>query len=469
VGLQVGWPILAAALLALALVAQVRRRGVRRGLQARLLLALGLAFFVVWSPVDFWRHVPSLFYNIQITYRALMFVVLWGSVLAGVALAAAFRGRGGMRPAAGLAVVFAVGLAAMPNTVWGRSRLLKWQLAGLQTSPDFGPGLGMYLPLTDRIRQWQAEVPPGVKVLSAADTRPHVRQAKATRYRAELVERTVVQLPVLFYPGMNEVTDFGRPLRIAGHLDGLLALDLPPGDHHIRVEFAGLRWANVVSGAAWLGVALPLVVALVRRAAKRRRGSPERPAPRAVAPPAPALFPAHAAVVCFALLAAPMSLPEGISRWNRSATRRTVGKLTVSSEGGRELEGLNAFDRDPATTWAAVGSDRASLTLEPPRPRLVSRVRLEARRTDLADGSGTLLETWQTVRVLLYRGGRQVAEQWFWLPGAAAQAAQEVTLDAPAEADRIELRFYDPVSATVEGRKIDARSCNPGYAEIHID
>jgi hypothetical protein len=176
----------------------------------------------------------------------------------------------------------------------------------------------------------------------------------------------------------------------------------------------------------------------------------------------PAAFPLRAAVVCFALLAVPMTLSAGVEKWNKYALRRAAGKLTVSSDGGRELDALKAFDKDPNTAWAAAGSAPAWLAVEHRRPRRVSRVTLEARRT-------SLLEAWHTVRVVLYRGGQKVAEQSFSLPGAASQQVQEVRLDAPAEADRIELHFSDPVSVTLDGRTIDTRLCNPGYAEIRID
>jgi len=462
VGLQVGWTIFAAALLSLALLVQLSRRGLRRGLQIRLLLSLALAFFIVWSPVDFWRYVPALFYNVQMTFRVLMFVVLWGSLLAGVALAAAFGRRGGMRPAAGLALVLAVGLAAMPNTVWGRSRFRRTWLAALESRHDFGPGVGMYLPLTERLSNWRIDPPPGVPVLHAADVQPRVRTGKSTQYGITLAERTVVQLPVLFYPGLHDVRDAGRPVRGAGQLDGLLALDLAPGEHRIRVRFEGVRWANVTSAALWLGVAALSVATLVRRVRKLRAGVRGNSKRRAPPPRPPAAFPASAAVVCFALLALPMTLPAGADGWHKYSLRRAVGKLTASSECARELEVQNAFDENATTAWAAAGSGPAWLTVEPRAPRRVSRIRLEARQT-------TLLETWHTVRVVLYRGGRMAAEQSFSLPDAATRPAQEVTLDAPAEADRIELYFSDPVSVMPDGRRIDARLCNPGYAEIRID
>ncbi|HZN66092.1 MAG TPA: hypothetical protein VFB66_12425, partial [Tepidisphaeraceae bacterium] len=180
VGLQVGWTIFAAALLSLVLIVS-GRRGVRRGLQVRLLLALALAFFIVWSPVDFWKYVPKLFYNLQMTYRVLMFVVLWGAVLAGVALASMFRRRaGGMRPTLGLLLVLLVGISAMPHTVWDRLRFRSAWLEALQAKPDFGPGMSMYLPLKERLAAWQLEVPTGVRVLSAGDVGESVQLGKAT-------------------------------------------------------------------------------------------------------------------------------------------------------------------------------------------------------------------------------------------------------------------------------------------------
>ena len=121
-GVQVGWPILAAALLALLHVirsmvprpaARVSARSLRTPgawMMTRLLVALSFAFFIVWSPVDFWRYVPRLFYNLQITYRILMFVILWGSVLAGMALAAFWRGTTRFRDQAGLRLRIQLGL-----------------------------------------------------------------------------------------------------------------------------------------------------------------------------------------------------------------------------------------------------------------------------------------------------------------------------------------------------------------------
>lgn len=107
-GLQVGWPILASAVVSAGVAARAAVRGeARRRAAVGVLLPFAAAVLLTWSPVDVWRYLPRLFYYVQWTYRVLVFVVVFGSILAGVALAACFpHGRGGMRPAVvGLAVL----------------------------------------------------------------------------------------------------------------------------------------------------------------------------------------------------------------------------------------------------------------------------------------------------------------------------------------------------------------------------
>jgi len=92
----------------------------------------------------------------------------------------------------------------------------------------------------------------------------------------------------------------------------------------------------------------------------------------------------------------------------------------------------------------------------------VSRIELEPRRT-------ALLEGWHKVGVVLYFGGRKVGEQSFAPPDAARQQVQELKLDAPAVADRVELRFAEPITLTLDGiSHADAGVVNPGYREIRV-
>ena len=90
-GLQVGWVILGAALLAVAALAAPGNR--RRRATLRLVVFFVVALFMTWSPVNFWQYLPKVLAYVQSTYRILMFVVLFGSLLAAYGLAATLARR----------------------------------------------------------------------------------------------------------------------------------------------------------------------------------------------------------------------------------------------------------------------------------------------------------------------------------------------------------------------------------------
>ena len=467
-GVQVGWPILAAVVLALAHV--VRAAAARRrppaalrvpgaGMMARLLAALALAFFVVWSPVDFWRHVPRLLYNLQITYRLLMFVVLWGSLLAGMALAALWRRTpGGMPPGPAWACVLLCAVAAMPFQGWGFDRLSNRTVKALEKAPFFGQAEHQYNALPRRMAAHRLDVPPGVTMVASDDVAPRVRRGRVTRASFEFARRTVVQLPVRFYPGLIDVRDNGRRPDASGHVDGFLALDLPPGRHEIEVRFVGVRWANRLSALAWVGVGVCGAAAFATRIrAARAAGPAPAPAPRA----RPAL-PLRAAVFGAALLAVPMVLPAAAAHRKKANALRNAGRVLSSTQAFPGARAHNAFDGDRDTEWVTIPGPSAWLVIEPPSPRAVSTIELEPRQTEVLGG-------WHTVAVTLRHGGRVVSEQTFRLPDAARQPVQVLRLARPATADAIELRFADPVTLRRDGRgHTPPEFCYGGYREIRV-
>jgi hypothetical protein len=80
-----------------------------------------------------------------------------------------------------------------------------------------------------------------------------------------------------------------------------------------------------------------------------------------------------------------------------------------------------------------------------------------------------LLEGWHKVGVVLYLGGQEVGGQTFVLPNAPSQPVQELRLDRPATADKIEFHFADPVTVTSTGDRVfDPSVVNPGYREIRL-
>jgi hypothetical protein len=93
----------------------------------------------------------------------------------------------------------------------------------------------------------------------ASEVRPKVRQ-KGTETRVALsvpAPQTVVQLPVLYYPQVLDLTVDGQAVEYfpTRHRDySVIGLTLPQGDHLVRVRFRGLAWANWISAIAWTGV-----------------------------------------------------------------------------------------------------------------------------------------------------------------------------------------------------------------------
>jgi hypothetical protein len=116
-GLQLGWPILALAAVAL-LVTILFRRGRRTWPRTARLLGLTLlAAFMAWSPVDVWRFLPGPFQFVQFTYRLLLFATLFGSLLGAVGVALWFPKhvwRGAPATIVAIAIAAGVGYTVRP-------------------------------------------------------------------------------------------------------------------------------------------------------------------------------------------------------------------------------------------------------------------------------------------------------------------------------------------------------------------
>src|SRR5262249_41976647 len=82
-------------------------------------------------------------------------------------------------------------------------------------------------------------------------------------------------LPVLFYPQLLEVRDNGK-LVPYGSIDKYVGLRLDAGEHVVSICFRGLRWANRLSLAGWVGVLLVLAILSVLACRRQWSGPPLR-------------------------------------------------------------------------------------------------------------------------------------------------------------------------------------------------
>ena len=289
-GLQVGWPILLGAAFAIAAIPLGRSSRFTRAAGARLAVLFALAFFIAWSPFDFWRHLPMTLWFVQFPYRLLMLVTLFGAMLTGIALSAWFPGQLRWRWASIILVLLAIStIPFIPPD----DKLWPLFVEHQTTDPYIGATpLDAYL-LTPAVAEqsswlradsgrvdWQyilESVPaqqndPGLengRISVAADKR-HVRFGRVVRYDLSARSPTLLEMPVLYYPRVLDVRDNGQSIKY-GNVGHYLAVKLQPGSHRVTVRYVGIRWANAVSAAAWGALGVIAAAALGKSLARRWR------------------------------------------------------------------------------------------------------------------------------------------------------------------------------------------------------
>jgi hypothetical protein len=279
--MQVGWPLLAGMALAgyQALVAHQGSRRSRRHV-VRLSVFAALAFLLTWAPLDFWRWLPDVFSCALFTYRLLTFVVLWGCLLLALALGSTF-GRG-MRVEHATACLLVLGLFVGPY-VSTRRATASVTLAGEIAHPDMGRGGG-----NDVFRlTTPAQVPSQLPLVKADVTRRQTVFGHPTVCRVAVAQRSLAQLPVLYYPHVLHVCIDGQEA-LYRSVGRYVAVELPIGEHTIAVRFIGIRWANKLTQGVAAGLLLAGAWWILRRCwqARFRRRSHLRDSKASGATPA---------------------------------------------------------------------------------------------------------------------------------------------------------------------------------------
>lgn len=454
-GLQIGWPVLAGALMSMVglVVARARRLRQLRRVTLRLLLLFLAAAFVAWTPFDIWSHVPRVFWFIQFPYRMLVFTSLLGAMLAACGLALCFRGTRVQGVAVALFLVLVGGavVSYIPRAGLSFPTLVQAEL----DNPVCG-GLNDYV-LSEPAAAASAFRPDPTKRFVPIDqTRPLYRPGRRARVRFESAEPALLQIPALFYPGMLRVTDNGRAVAY-GNIGRFVAVEVGAGSHAIEVRYVGVGWGNWVSGST-VGLIIVLGIAGVIRA---RRVSQTRAASRSTAPLCPGVW-ATSTQLIIALVAV---FAGGATAWAlRDARERSAPdhpRVVTTSRELANAPGESAFDGRPDTAWIVNGPEPATITVADSRARMIRGLRLHARKTGL-------FEAWQVVRVACFSRGWPSLDRTFELKNAAKEGIIDVTFAEPVSADRIQLDFVYPVLETPDGQHLRPEQVNPGYTEIEI-
>lgn len=464
-GLQVGWPILAGVLLALIGLALRRRTHAPRRLMIGLCLGgFAISFFIVWSPFDFWSHLPKTLWFVQFPYRMLVFVTLFGSGLLACGLARVFPRR--VPIWAMLVGLAGIGLAAASYVPRGTAQWTTF-VSWLYQHPQIDEMTEYLITAKTMSATSVSDADPAnidwnQRLAQLASQRsngpiPHVGvpQSQVLYGRTTHVDYTAngpvwLELPVLDYPELLDVQDNGQRIDYSNS-GRFLALRLNPGIHRLSIAFVGVRWANIVSLLAWIGVIASLLVWIPRRQLFWRRSSPNT----AIATP-PAAFPAWESLLGFGVLLLCAGIPNFTPLWHWLNPEPSVHVFATASKSPPE----NAFDNDPNTAWISAGTAPATLVVEFDRPVTLHGFVLQPRMTGMN-------ECWKRITLRLLNGGQAMYSGSFYFPNAAREPQESISFRAVA-ADRIEMWFSDPVVTLPDGKHVPADQTNPGYREIQI-
>ena len=214
---------------------------------------------MTWSPVDFWKYLPSSFYVTQFTYRLLTHTMWSGAILCAYALVYLFDGR----KMTDLAVLLGILIIGMSHASW----------LNIRNMPPVSVTSAMKATL-NQINNYSYKIDPGYPVqipdMAVAQTENNCAQEKTTTI-CKITSTTInefVQLPSYYYPDMLSIQVNGKqteyfPTLLKDTNEALAAVKLDPGKNRIEIRFEGSKTANLVSLIVWIILTLFTVLWLL--------------------------------------------------------------------------------------------------------------------------------------------------------------------------------------------------------------
>ncbi len=240
-----------------------------------------IAFFMVWSPVNFWRLLPHIAYVVQFPYR-LTTILMWLGGLLFIGMLVKLM-PSPLKIQHGVIGLFCIGIAAAqwipPNGyAQGSFSVHSFNMAAFTRAyADHGypqDYLIDFKTISSQSVDWK---------VNKTQPQCHLKAATLHCQFQTTAKDTTVQLPLFYYPHLLDVQVDGHsvpyfaslaqdpnPTRVrlgvsAPSVDALASIHLLPGSHQVIARFSGLMLANWISRLAWMAYGLFILALIMRR------------------------------------------------------------------------------------------------------------------------------------------------------------------------------------------------------------
>lgn len=228
-------------------------KSVDKGLIKLLLVLFFLAFFLTWSPFDFWKYLPKIFVIEQFSYRFLAQVAWIGALLVAIAINIITNGKNPIQ-----ILVPGLLIICLTSSSW---LMAEYEhaipLTNITSNPNVAKSMignsdDYLMKSSPQLNQYNNIEP---KIMNHLEMDTHCSKI-AGKLNCQFPTTTVgvFEFPIIYYPNLLSVTVDGKkvsylPIQFEKYY--LVGLKLNPGEHNIIIKFIGLIWANWISLMAW--------------------------------------------------------------------------------------------------------------------------------------------------------------------------------------------------------------------------
>ncbi len=230
-----------------------------------------ITFFLIWSPINFWKFLPEYCKSIQFGFRFMTQIMWMGALLFAWIVSVLFQNKLELRH-----IMVGILLIGIANGAWLQSnQSAKESIADLTHHPKLSEwGADAFVVRSDYSTDHAAYLP-------VNQTQSFCHQEKTiTQCDFVVTKDQILQLPVLFYPDMLDIKVDGQSVSYepiawrkavsdARFINPMLAsIKLSPGHHAVTAQFTGVRWANYFSIGLWIIFLLSAIFSFLKASAR---------------------------------------------------------------------------------------------------------------------------------------------------------------------------------------------------------